>query len=147
MEPQMLLKTILNQLEKYSSFVFTNVFFTKSYHHYEFESDTVIVEIEPRKNGITICSGCGKPGKIYDKLDLRLFQYVPIWIFAVYFAYTMRRVSCKTCGVTVEMVPWAEGKEQLTRTFKWFLSQWAKKLPWEDVARTFNTSGQCSSIS
>ena len=28
----------------------------------------------------------------------------------MYFVYAMRRVDCPTCGVTVERVPWAEGK-------------------------------------
>jgi transposase len=28
----------------------------------------------------------------------------------------MRRVDCRRCGVTVELVPWADGKHQLTTT-------------------------------
>ena len=31
------------------------------------------------------------------------------------------------------MVPWADGKEQLTRTYKWFLAQWARRLSFRSV--------------
>ena len=44
------------------------------------------------------------------------------------------------CGVTVERVPWADGKHQLTTTYMWFLARWAKCLSWQEVARVFRTS-------
>jgi hypothetical protein len=50
-----------------------------------------------------------------DKEALR-FQFVPLWGMAVIFLYAMRRVDCRRCGVKVERVPWAEGKNQLTTT-------------------------------
>lgn len=52
----------------------------------------------------------------------------------------MRRIDCKTCGATVEMVPWAEGKKHTTKSFEWFLAGWAKRLVWKDVADAFHTS-------
>ena len=136
----MRLKTILNKLEKYSSFVFKDARFCKKYDEWTFADEVVVVEVEPRANGKPVCSGCGSKGTCYDHLDRRLFEYVPIWIFQVFFAYRMRRVDCDRCGVTVEMVPWAEGKETITKSYKWFLAQWAKLLPWQEVARVFHTS-------
>lgn len=136
----MRLKTILNKIEKYSSFVFKDARFCKHYDEWTFGDEVVVVEIEPRSNSKPICSGCGRAGRCYDHLDRRLFEYVPIWVFKVFFAYTMRRVDCKGCGVTVEMVPWASGKEQITQTYKWFLAQWAKRLAWDEVAQIFQTS-------
>ena len=44
------------------------------------------------------------------------------------------------CGVTVEQVPWADGKHQLTTTYRWFLATWAKRLSWQEVSRVFRTS-------
>jgi len=137
---RMRLKTILNKLEKYSSFVFKDARFCKKYDEWAFTDEVVVVEVEPRANGKPVCSGCGRKGPCYDHLDRRLFEYVPIWIFQVFFAYRMRRVDCDRCGVTVEMVPWAEGKETITNTYKWFLAQWAKLLSWQEVARVFHTS-------
>lgn len=136
----MRLKTILNRLEKYSSFVFKDASFCNHYDEWTFGDEAIVIDVEPRANGKPICSGCGRSGQCYDHLDRRLFEYVPLWTFKVFFAYTMRRVDCKRCGITVEMIPWADGKEQLTRTYKWFLAQWAKRLSWDEVAQVFRTS-------
>ena len=80
------------------------------------------IEIEARKNGRPICSGCGQHRPGYDRLPERHFEYVPLWGIAVYFVYAMRRVKCPTCGVKVEQVPWCDGKNQLTTTYRWFLA-------------------------
>ena len=51
------------------------------------------------------------------------------------------RVACKACGrVVVEKVPWSSGKHHLTDIYRCFLAQWAKKLSWTEVARSFRTS-------
>ena len=52
----------------------------------------------------------------------------------------MRRCDCPDCGVVVEAVPWAEGKQQLTNTYAWFLAGWAKRMSWKEVARAFKTT-------
>ena len=58
----------------------------------------------------------------------------------MFLVYVMRRVDCLRCGVRVEAVPWAEGKNQLTTTYAWFLASWAKRLSWWEVAQAFHTS-------
>ena len=58
----------------------------------------------------------------------------------MYFVYAMRRVGCRSCGVTVERVPWARGKSHLTTSYRWFLARWAKRLSWEEVATIFQTT-------
>jgi len=98
------------------------------------------VEIEPRGNGRPICSGCGKKRPGYDRLAARRFEFVPLWNIAVFFVYAMRRVECPTCGVLVERVPWADGKEQLTTSNRRFLARWAKRLSWQGTADAFNTT-------
>ena len=60
---------------------------------------------------------------MYDRLALRRFEFVPLWGLRVFFLYPMRRVDCPRCGVTVERVPWADGKHQLTTTYMWFLAR------------------------
>ena len=76
----------------------------------------------------------------YDTLAVRRFQFVPLWNILVFFVYSMRRIDCETCGPTVEMVPWADGKKRITKSFEWFLATWAKRLCWKDVAEAFQTS-------
>ena len=42
--------------------------------------------------------------------------------------------------VTVEEVPWGDGKHEQTKTHMQFLAHWAKKLSWKEVAESFQTS-------
>ena len=52
--------------------------------------------------------------------------------------YAPRRIHCKRCDrVKVEHVPWARGKQRNTLHFQGFLSHWAKKLAWKQVAVEF----------
>ncbi len=131
----MLLKTILNRIERYKSFVYGNARWVEGA-----ERPTIEVEVHARKNGRAICSGCGRPAGGYDRLPERRFEFVPLWQIAVYFVYAMRRVNCPECGVTVERVPWAAGKSPLTTSYRWFLARWAKRLSWQEVAGIFGTT-------
>jgi len=65
---------------------------------------------------------------------------VPLWGIAVFLAYRMRRVNCASCGVTVERMPWCDGKHSQTTRYRWFLAGWAKRLSWSEVAAIFHTS-------
>ena len=131
----MQLKTILNRIEPFKSFVYGKA------RMLEEDGELAIeVEVQARANGRAICSGCGRPGPGYDRLPERRFEFVPLWGIAVFFVYAMRRVDCPQCGVTVERVPWAEGKSHLTTSYRWFLARWAKRLSWEEVARVFHTT-------
>ncbi|WP_448216754.1 ISL3 family transposase [Endozoicomonas sp. 2B-B] len=131
----MLIKTILNKVHKLKSFVYQDV----KLGFYQ-GSEVFNVAVVPRKNSHAICSGCQKPAPGYDHLSERRFEFVPLWGIRVFLLYRMRRVECKTCGVKVEQVPWAEGKKELTKAYMQFLANWARKLSWKEVASTFNTS-------
>lgn len=133
----MQLKTILNRVEYFKSFVYGKVQWVD-----DAKRLTLEVQVEARKNGQPICSACGRPGPGYDRLAERRFEFVPLWGIAVYFVYAMRRVNCPTCGVKVEQVPWCDGKNQLTTTYRWFLAGWAKRLSWKAVACAFGTTWQ-----
>ncbi len=94
----------------------------------------------PRRGSKPYCSGCGKRRPGYDKLPERSFPFIPFWGFAVFFRYARRRVDCPACGVTAEILPWAEGKHHLTTAYMQFLATWARKLSWLEVSRSFHTS-------
>jgi transposase len=131
----MQLKTILNRVQKFKSFVYGNVVWLD-----EGENVALLVQILARVNSKPICSGCDRPGPGYDTLPPRMFEFVPFWNIAVFFAYALRRVNCPTCGVKVEKVPWADGKNTLTKTYMHFLATWAKRLSWKETAVAFRTS-------
>ena len=127
----MQVKTVLNRVHEVKGFVYDKV---------RMVNDWIEVDVRPRKGSRPICSGCGKPGPGYDTLDVRHFHFVPLWAIPVILAYAMRRVDCPRCGVTVEQVPWGDGKRHLTRAYAVFLATWARRLSWKEVATIFRTS-------
>ena len=133
----MQLKTILNHVERHKSFVYQEARWADPETKTEIE-----IPIQPRANSRAICSGCGQKAPGYDRLAKRRFEFVPLWQIAVYFVYAPRRVQCPRCGVKVEQVPWCDGKNQLTTTYRWFLANWAKRLSWKGVAEAFGTTWQ-----
>jgi transposase len=97
--------------------------------------------VRSRSGSKAVCSGCAKPAPGYDQAKLpRRFEFIPVWGFAVMLLYCMRRVECRNRGVTVEQVPWGIGKHTLTRAYMLHLAHWARKLSWQDTARSFRTS-------
>ena len=131
----MQIKTILNRIEKYQSFVYGDPILLEQDHQLVLE-----VPIHPRAHSRPVCSGCGHKRPGYDALDPRHFEFIPFWGILVYFLYAMRRVDCPVCGIKVEQVPWAEGKRTITRRYGWFLARWAKRLNWSQVAEAFETT-------
>lgn len=129
----MQLKSILNHVEKMPGFVVANARWGPRRRTIEFV-------MRARANNRPRCSGCGKRASKYGTLRTRHFQFIPLWQIPVDLVYAMRRVNCRTCGVCVEQVPWADGKQRSTKTFQWFLAAWAQRLSWEEVATVFGTS-------
>jgi transposase len=131
----MRIQTILNRVEKFKSFSYGRASLEE-----HGDGPALVVQVRPRKNSRPFCSGCGRRGPAYDRLQSRRFEFVPVWGIVVFLAYRMRRVDCKRCGVTAEMVPWCDGKNRLTTTYRWFLATWARRLSWSEVASIFRTS-------
>jgi transposase len=131
----MLIKTILNTIEKFKSFVYGKVFWEE-----RIGENVLIIELNARKNSQGECSTCGGRCPTYDTQPSRDYEYVPLWGIRVYFRYAPRRVSCKQHGIHVECVPWAEGKERMTKSYQGFLARWAKRLSWRETATVFRTS-------
>jgi transposase len=130
----MQLQSILRRIHKHPGFVYDRVEWagrgTEAFH----------IHVRPRAGAKAICAKCETKRPGYDTLAERLFAFVPLWGIAVYLVYAMRRVDCPTCGVTVEKVPWAQGKQRTTLVYAQFLAGWAKVLSWQEVARRFHTS-------
>ncbi|MEO1994541.1 MAG: ISL3 family transposase [Planctomycetaceae bacterium] len=129
----MQLKTILNHIEKQKGFVYRSI-------EWGPEHKSLKISIRPRRRSRPVCSGCHRPGPCYDTQPERSFEFVPVWAIPVFFLYRMRRVDCRNCGVTVERVPWSDGKHRTTFSYRLFLSRWAKRLSWQETATIFGTS-------
>lgn len=132
---QLKLKTLLNLKEKYPHFVYQDVRLN--------EVGTVPrieVKVVPRQGSKGVCSGCNQPCVGYDRLKQREFIHVPLWGLMVVLLYCMRRLQCPKCGIVVELVPWSTGKTPLTKDYAWFLSEWAKLISMQEVARQFKST-------
>lgn len=130
----MLLTRLLNACHHFPGFVYASA-------HLRQASQTIEIEVRPRRGSRPCCSGCGRRGNGYDRLPVRRFEFIPVWGFAVVLLYAMRRVDCRHgCGVKVEQVPWGIGKHTLTKAYMQFLAQWACRLSWQETARAFRTS-------
>ena len=83
--PGMRIQTILNRVEKFKSFDYGNA-------HLEEADDgpALVVQVKPRKNSRPFCSGCGRPGSAYDRLQERRFEFVPLWGIVVFLASYLR---------------------------------------------------------
>lgn len=131
----MLIRTLLNQIEKFKSFVYKKV----RLEQIDGE-ESIVVEIEPRKNTKPVCRVCLKQCGTHAIERPRLFEYVPVWKWKVYFRYAPRRAACTVDGALVEFMPWATGKERKTKTYQAYLARWAKRLSWKETADIFRTS-------
>lgn len=93
------------------------------------EEDAVVVDVAPDKR-LARCSGCGHPcSRLYDHRP-RKWRHLDMGGFKVELRYDLRRVDCRRCGVTTEMVPWADDGAWFTREFEQlvgFLAQNANK--------------------
>lgn len=132
------LKTILNQVTSYKSFVFGKMSLVRNE---DGKATAIDVVMQPRANGQVLCSGCKQPRPKYDRAqEPRRFEFIPLWGIQVFLLYRMRRVNCPECGVKVEAVPWGEGKSTLTTEYKWYLAGWARHMSWTEVTSRFRVS-------
>jgi transposase len=141
----LLLKTLLNQVEKLDGFVYES---SRTINTFKSPASlrpvsSIEIRLRERKGSQGRCSECGERVSGYDRLAERQFQFVPLWGIATYFIYAPRRLQCDACGIHVEHLPWALGKRPLTQSFAWFLASWAKLLSWQETSRTFKTSWEC----
>src|SRR5215469_250850 len=136
----MQLKTILNSVTDYKSFVFTKVY-EDTHHENGTAAKRIVAEIQPRKNSQGVCPECNTKCPTYDtNQNPRWFEFVPLWNIPVWFVYKMRRITCPEHGIVTEKVPWGDGKNTQTVEHRQFLANWARRLSWKETAECFGTS-------
>ncbi len=127
------LKTLLNHVHPIRGFVYGRV---------QLEGGQRLnVEVRPRRGSRPRCSRCGKRRRTKDTARrARAFRFIPVWGVMVFLLYRMRRADCPRCGVTVEMVPWSEGKQRTCYVYRQFLAFWARRLSWSETSEIFGVS-------
>jgi len=129
----MRLKTLLNSVHPIKGFVYESV-------RWQTPGVRLQAIVRSRTNSGGVCSGCGRRGPTYDHCRPRHFGFVPLWGLAVVLVYALRRIDCPACGVKVERVPWATGKNRQTTALQVFLARWAKRLSWKQTAEVFDVT-------
>lgn len=111
---------------------------------FRFTESSLVVAVKPAKRS-SFCSGCGRRAPRYDRRR-REWRHLDAWGLVVELEYELWRVDCASCGVTTEMVPWADAGSGFTRAFEdvvAFLAQRADKttvstlmrVAWKTVGR------------
>lgn len=78
----------------------------------------LICEVEPTTE-IPRCGGCGyRVRATHDKRRARKWRHLDMAGVALELRYSPRRVRCPRCGVTTELVPWADPNSWFTHAFE-----------------------------
>lgn len=131
---QLEVKTLLNRIQPFVGFVYHSIRLRGAPG-----APRVEVRIHPHRGLRGKCATCQAACPGYDQLPERRWLFVPLWGMVVHFFYRPRRVTCPTHGVGVEHIPWSQGKRRVTTAMMGFLARWARRLSWQETARTFQT--------
>lgn len=102
---------------------------------FEFTTTELLIDVEPATR-MPRCGRCGAGcSKGYDRRERR-WRHVDIVGLQVVLRYGMRRVNCASCGVTTELVPWAEPMSPFTRAFEELVAYFAQRTDKTTVSRT-----------
>jgi transposase len=96
----------------------------------EISETAVIVDVAPATR-VPLCGGCGcRSRRVYDART-RTWRHLDFAGVEAELRYRLRRVDCARCGVTTELVPWAEAGSGFTREFEdvvaFWLSAWTRR--------------------
>jgi transposase len=112
---------------------------------FEFLDDALVIDIAPSTR-VPRCGACGKGcRRLYDRRERR-WRHLDFAGMRVELRYSVRRVDCKRCSISTELVPWAEPDSRFTRDFEQqtaLLAQTTDKttvsrlmgVAWESVGR------------
>jgi transposase len=82
----------------------------------EFDEHGVVADVRPTWK-VARCGECQRKCPVYDERQ-RSWRHLDLGGMFCRIRYSIRRVSCRACGVKVEAVPWAESGSRFTRPFE-----------------------------
>jgi len=86
----------------------------------------VVADVKPTAS-VPYCSGCGRAVRKVHDTRSRKWRHLDLAGMKLTLRYPLQRVDCETCGVLVEMVPWAEADSWFTRDFEEQVAFFAQK--------------------
>lgn len=79
----------------------------------EIAEDGVIFDVRPKWRRAR-CGSCGHRAARYDQREARRWRHLAVGRVMLWLRYAPRRVSCPTCGVRNEKVPWGTSSGRFT---------------------------------
>jgi transposase len=104
-----------------------------------FDDKGIVADVAPTSR-IAYCSGCGcRVRKVKDRRP-RFWRHLDVAGLQLWLRYVLRRVDCRTCGVLVEMVPWAEPGSPFTHDFEEQVAYLAQKTDKTTIVDTMRVA-------
>ncbi|TBV78926.1 MAG: hypothetical protein EYX74_06075 [Desulfobulbaceae bacterium] len=131
----MLIKTLLNKVERFKSFVYGSTCVKLVDGVESLWSLTLSRAATAGRFALSAVSDeRSMTARVSDCLSICRFGHLRL-------TFVMRHalVKCPEHGVKVESLPWAYGKKRMTFSYQVFLSYWAKRLSLKETADIFKT--------
>jgi transposase len=104
---------------------------------FAFVTEGLVLDVRPTTQ-VPICGGCMLAvGQIYDSRERR-WRHLDFGEMKVHLRTQLRRVRCPRCGITTELVPWAQPQSWFTHAFEQtaaYLAQSAAKTVVAEMMR------------
>jgi transposase len=100
----------------------------------------IVLELAPTCSAPPRCSGCGLAVAEVHDTSVRRVRDLPIMGRDTWLVVPRRRVACPRCGPTVELVPWLDRYQRLTKRLADVIAGLAQLLPIKQVATLFGVS-------
>jgi transposase len=82
-----------------------------------FSDEGLVCDVAPTTS-VPRCGACfGKVSRVRDRRERR-WRHLDLWGMKTDLRYAIRRVECPRCGVTTELVPWAQHASGFTDAFE-----------------------------
>jgi transposase len=86
-----------------------------------FDEKGLVADVAPTLR-VPRCGSCGcKARRVHDERP-RYWRHLDLAGMLLRLRYSIRRVRCRLCGITVEQVPWADHDSGFTRPFEEFVA-------------------------
>lgn len=93
----------------------------------EFTATGVVCDVEPTTE-VPRCGGCcRRVREVHDRRKARQWRHLDLVGMTFTLRYAPRRVRCPRCGVTTELVPWADPTSWFTHAFEQTVGYLAKE--------------------
>lgn len=103
---------------------------------FEIAIDGLVVDVAPSTR-VPRCSSCMRRVRaVHDTYEGRRWRHLDVAGMRLWLRYDMRRVRCPRCGVTVELVPWAEPQSWFTYDFEQHVGYLAQRADKTTISAT-----------